>query len=67
MDGLRRAAAQGTKSGKAIGRPKTIDPRVEATIREALKAGASYRQAAKAGEVSLGTVQRVAAELKAAA
>jgi DNA invertase Pin-like site-specific DNA recombinase len=40
--GLRRAKETRTKSGKPIGRP-TIDPEIEARIRDSLASGVSYR------------------------
>ena len=68
--GLRRAQATGTKSGKPIGRPtigltaKRKDPGLEARIRDSLARGVSYRVTAEACGVALGTVQRVAAEMR---
>jgi DNA invertase Pin-like site-specific DNA recombinase len=61
--GLARARKHGTKSGAPIGRAP-VDPRAEAKVREALQKGLSYRAAAKAGGVSLGTVQRIVAALR---
>jgi DNA invertase Pin-like site-specific DNA recombinase len=61
--GLARARAHGTKSGEPIGRP-TIDAEAEARVRAALRDGLSYRAAAKAGDVSLGTLQKIAAALR---
>jgi DNA invertase Pin-like site-specific DNA recombinase len=61
--GLARARKHGTKSGAPIGRAP-VDPRDEAKVREALQKGLSYRAAAVAGRVSLGTVQRIAATLR---
>jgi DNA invertase Pin-like site-specific DNA recombinase len=64
--GLHRAKAQGTRSGHPIGRPKT-NPAIETAIRAALAKGdrGMRKIAAKLG-IGVGTVQRVAAELKAA-
>ena len=66
MAGLARARKQGTKSGRPSGRPK-IDGAVEAAIRAALAKGdRGMRKIAADLGVGVGTVQRVAAELKAA-
>jgi DNA invertase Pin-like site-specific DNA recombinase len=68
--GLRRAKETGTKSGKPIGRPtvgltaKRNDPKLEARIRDNLARGVSYRVTAKTCGVALGTVQRIAADLR---
>src|SRR5262249_12778060 len=61
--GLARARKHGTKSGAPIGRAP-IDPALERLARAALAKGASYRAAAEAAGVSLGTVQRIAAEMR---
>jgi len=61
--GIARARKHGTKSGRPIGRAP-IDAAKEARAREALSKGASYRAAAEAAGVSLGTVQRIAASLR---
>jgi DNA invertase Pin-like site-specific DNA recombinase len=58
--GIERARKHGTKSGAPIGRAP-IDAKLAARAREALAKGMSYRAAAKAAGVSLGTVQRIAA------
>jgi DNA invertase Pin-like site-specific DNA recombinase len=66
MAGLARARKQGTKSGRPSGRPR-IDRTVEAKIRAALAKGdKGMRKIAVDLSVGVGTVQRVAAELKAA-
>ena len=66
MAGLAIARKQGTKSGMPSGRPK-IDGVVEAAIRAALAKGdRGMRKIAADLGVGVGTVQRVAAELKAA-
>ena len=57
--GLKRAKELGTKSGKAIGRPR-IAPGLETRILAALKAGESIRRVAARFEVNPSTVQRVA-------
>ena len=59
--GLRRARAEGTRSGKPIGRPK-IDADVEASIRAALrrKDRPGFRVIAAKHGVSTNTVQRIA-------
>ena len=62
--GLARARQSGTRSGKAIGRPKGADyDRKE--IRSALLDGRSVRQAAKATGASVGTIAAVRKELVA--
>jgi putative DNA-invertase from lambdoid prophage Rac len=61
--GIERARKHGTKSGAPIGRAP-IDPKLAARAREALAKGISYRAAAAAAGVSLGTVQRIAATLR---
>jgi DNA invertase Pin-like site-specific DNA recombinase len=66
MAGLARARKQGTKSGRPSGRPK-IEGAVEAAIRAALAKGdRGMRKIAADLGVGVGTVQRVAVELKAA-
>lgn len=61
--GLARAKANGTRSGKAIGRPKVaVD--TEAGIRQALEAGGrGIRKIATDFGVGVGTVQRIKAGL----
>jgi DNA invertase Pin-like site-specific DNA recombinase len=61
--GLERARKHGTKSEAPIGRAP-IDPKLADRAREALAKGLSYRAAAEAAGVSLGTVQRIAATLR---
>jgi DNA invertase Pin-like site-specific DNA recombinase len=57
--GIAKAREQGTRSGKAIGRPRVPD-RIREEIRHAHAAGGiSLRKLAKAYDVSLGTVQAV--------
>jgi DNA invertase Pin-like site-specific DNA recombinase len=60
--GLARARANGTKSGKAIGRPKTANA-VEVAIRAALAAGNGIIKTAKLQGVGVGTVQRIKATM----
>ena len=57
--GLARARTSGTKSGKAIGRPR-IKARIEQRIREELAAGHGILKVASIVGVGSGTVQRVA-------
>jgi DNA invertase Pin-like site-specific DNA recombinase len=57
--GMARARASGTKSGKAIGRPR-IKAKVEQRIREKLAAGHGILKVASMVGVGSGTVQRVA-------
>jgi DNA invertase Pin-like site-specific DNA recombinase len=64
MSGLARARKQGTKSGRPSGRPR-IDPATEIAIRAALAKGDRGMRKI-AADLGVGTVQRVAAELKAA-
>ena len=58
--GLARARAQGV----TLGRPK-VGPEVEIRIRKALSDGAGIRRVARDLGVGTGTVQRIAAELRA--
>jgi DNA invertase Pin-like site-specific DNA recombinase len=58
--GLARAEKEGTKSGKAIGRP-TVGADVEAGIRAALASGKGIRKVAREVGVGVSVVQRVAA------
>jgi DNA invertase Pin-like site-specific DNA recombinase len=65
--GIARARLRGTKSGKAIGRP-TISPVKERAIRSALaQGGKGILKIADELGVGSGTVQRVRAEMRAAA
>jgi DNA invertase Pin-like site-specific DNA recombinase len=65
--GLARARADGTRSGKAIGRPRT-PPRIELAIEKALRRGKlGIHKIAKANGVGVGTVQRVKAAMTEAA
>lgn len=57
--GIARAREQGTKSGKAIGRPK-LSPAKVRTIREALAAGKGMTAIARELHVGAGTVHRIA-------
>ena len=60
--GMARAKANGTKSGKAIGRPRVSD-KTEAAVRAALANGTGIIAAAKANGVGVSTVQRIKASL----
>jgi DNA invertase Pin-like site-specific DNA recombinase len=63
--GLRRARAEGTKSGKPCGRPK-IEATTEVAIKAALAKGdEGMRKIAVELGVATGTVQRVKAEMAA--
>lgn len=62
--GVARAKRKGTKSGRAIGRPK-LDPQREDAIRKALLAGAGILKVAKSLKVGTGTVSRIAGVLRA--
>lgn len=62
--GLARAKAQGTRSGRAIGRPKLGAERIEA-VRSLLADGVSIRATAAKLGLGLGSVHRVAVELRA--
>jgi DNA invertase Pin-like site-specific DNA recombinase len=60
--GLARARQSGTRSGKAIGRPKGADYDRKA-IRSALLNGRSVRQVAKESGANVGTTAAVRKEL----
>ena len=66
MAGLQRARKVGTKSGKAIGRPKT-DSKVEARIRTKLNQGSGLLRTAKELGVGVSVVMRIKQELGSAA
>ncbi len=57
--GLARARETGTKSGRAIGRPKVVTREMEKAIRSGRKQGQSLRKIAQTVGTSLRTVQRV--------
>jgi DNA invertase Pin-like site-specific DNA recombinase len=57
--GIARARERGTKSGKAIGRPK-LSPAKERAIREALATGKGMTAIARELRVGAGTVHRIA-------
>jgi DNA invertase Pin-like site-specific DNA recombinase len=61
--GVARAQRKGTKSGRAIGRPK-LDPQREKAIREALADGVGILKVARGVRVGTGTVARIAAEMR---
>jgi DNA invertase Pin-like site-specific DNA recombinase len=61
--GIARARAQGTKSGKAFGRPK-ISPEREDAVRAALAAGTGIRKTARLVGTGNATVARIAAEMR---
>src|SRR5438477_7297203 len=60
--GLAKARAQGTRSGKAIGRPRVPAEKI-AAVRAALVAGEGIRKVARSVGVGKGTVQQIAREL----
>ena len=62
MAGLDRARKLGTKSGKAIGRPKT-DPEIEGRIKAKLKKGTGMLRTAKELGVGVSVVMRVKREV----
>jgi DNA invertase Pin-like site-specific DNA recombinase len=63
LAGMARAAANGTKSGRPIGRPR-IEAKTETAIRTALKRGdVGMRKIAAKFDVATGTVQRIAKEI----
>jgi DNA invertase Pin-like site-specific DNA recombinase len=65
LAGMSRAATQGTRSGKPIGRPR-LAPDTEASIRAALEKGdMGMRKVAVQFGVATGTVQRIAQGLTA--
>lgn len=59
--GLARARESGTRSGRAIGRPK-VDQAIEATIRRLRSQGLGVVKVAKLAGCGVSTVQRVLAE-----
>jgi len=59
MAGLSRAREGGTKSGRPIGRPKTVTAEMEKAIRSARTEGNSLRKIAEQVGTSLRSVQRV--------
>ena len=61
--GIARARAEGTKSGKPIGRP-SISAITERAIAKALQKGAGIHEVAKSIGVGAGTVQRVKAAMR---
>lgn len=61
--GVARAQRKGTKSVKAIGRPK-LDHKRETAVRKALAAGTGILKVAKIVGVGTGTVARIAAEMR---
>jgi DNA invertase Pin-like site-specific DNA recombinase len=64
--GMARAQAHGTKSGKAIGRPR-VGGATERAIRAELRRGNGILKTARAVGVGASTVQRVKAEMAQAA
>jgi DNA invertase Pin-like site-specific DNA recombinase len=61
--GIARARAQGTKSGKAFGRPK-IPPEREDAVRASLAVGTGIRKTARLIGTGNATVARIAAEMR---
>ncbi len=59
MAGLTRAKEGGTRSGRPIGRPRTVTPEMEKAIQIARTQGHSLRKIAKETGTSLRSVQRV--------
>jgi DNA invertase Pin-like site-specific DNA recombinase len=62
--GIARARAEGTRSGKAFGRPKLSAER-EAAVRASLAAGTGIRKTARLVGTGNATVARIAAEMHA--
>jgi DNA invertase Pin-like site-specific DNA recombinase len=60
--GIQRAKARGTRSGRAIGRPK-VGKQKEAAIRTSLLAGHGILKTAKLCGVSNGPVKRIKAAM----
>jgi DNA invertase Pin-like site-specific DNA recombinase len=58
--GLRRAKERGTKTGKAIGRPRVVDDGQGAKVREMRAAGASWSQVAESLGCTVGSARRAA-------
>jgi DNA invertase Pin-like site-specific DNA recombinase len=56
--GLKRASAEGTKSGKPIGRPRVSDA-IEQKVRAQLGRGTGIIKTAKLLGIGVGTVQRI--------
>jgi DNA invertase Pin-like site-specific DNA recombinase len=63
--GMARAKASGTKSGKAIGRPR-ISRKVEQSIRDRLESGTGILKVARELGLGTGTVQRIKRAMAAA-
>src|SRR5215472_5998479 len=61
--GIARAKREGTRSGKAFGRPK-ISAEREAAVRAALAAGTGIRKTARLCGTGNATVARIAAEMR---
>jgi DNA invertase Pin-like site-specific DNA recombinase len=61
--GIAKARAQGTRSGKAIGRPGEVPADKIAAVRAALVAGDGIRKVARAVGVGNGTVQQIARQM----
>jgi DNA invertase Pin-like site-specific DNA recombinase len=61
--GIARARAEGTRSGKAFGRPKLSAER-EAAVRASLAAGTGIRKTARLVGTGNATVARIAAEMR---
>jgi DNA invertase Pin-like site-specific DNA recombinase len=64
--GIAKARAQGTRSGKAIGRPKVPAEKI-AAARAALAAGNGIRKVARAVRVGNGTAHDIGREMRAEA
>ena len=62
MSGITKARAVGTKSGKAIGRPRIPEAMREAIRREHAAGGVSLRALARGFDVSPGTIRAILAD-----
>ena len=61
--GLARARRSGTKSGRAIGRPR-LDLKRESAVRKALASGTGILKVARSLGAGTGTVARIAREVR---
>jgi len=61
--GISMARRKGTKSGRAIGRPK-IDPKIETAAKRALNSGKGILKVARELKIGTGTVSRISAEMR---
>jgi DNA invertase Pin-like site-specific DNA recombinase len=67
LAGIAKARAQGTKNGKAIGRPRKVPAEKIAAVWAALAAGSGIRKVPRMVGVGNGTVHEIAREMRSAA